>query len=904
MEQPRAQSVLAPPPFQARASQFFKRFHIRTRVGTKKSKESMVPVPIDGVFGRQRGRSMDMLSKPDMSHPLVGFPMEDTSNTDDSSQDASSRNTPRQSRRFSAWDHLVDAPVSPIFAARGPAPMFLRERSATESAVHTGDSDNVLAPPLVFLRSTGEHAPTGRADLPTSTPSILVSEALPQTLQSNRADSDSAGDAETTPRPTQSSSPLLDELHVPNSPESIPLPTDSSDDLSQSIPSIQLTLQTGIQGRRSPAPPLTTPLPPPFRISTERGLRLSPSIITRQPMPILNLPILPPPTPVVQPDSRPQVRLRSMPSLSVHGRSNADRESDHDNSGLGDSDEEDDIDEGEGGEGEAPDDLGEAQSDEDADETLPDKPPAGPSMSGSGLVTSPTPTAGPSRAGLPPSNEPPPVQGNVADYFSSKIYNNFVQQTPGRTPQPYAQQPFSPQFFSPKTPHAELLNARLPPRVANVPSPDVRPGTLHRTASRSMIDLNASRKGTRDLTRMRTRDTVRSNVPSIAGRTSISSQNQAESVESDDTTDAMIGRLMRRQTSMPTFHPSTDPPPYPSFGPRAGKEKADDQPREGEGNERLPEYSNSLYLTAIMPCKMEFSAPGVQAKDRKWRRLLCELEGTCFRVYKCPPGASGAGIIGEWWEKKVGVGDVTTGHYAPMKKDGDMERPSKLALEAALSSTRPPSLGEQRRRSESQSSTLSSVPSSRAKRASGASFLSPWRAGGSSSRPQSRGSELEPVAEPSRSSFVALTTTSSRTETSGRNTPVPQARSSSRMSFLPTPRAVWRSGETPKPASRDLIRSYTLQNAESGLGNDYLKRKNVIRVRLEGEQFLLQAHDVPAVVEWIEGFHAGTNIALDLDHRVMPKGPMFPRRRRRRARRTQTGEGTRPASSRAPGSST
>jgi len=43
-----------------------------------------------------------------------------------------------------------------------------------------------------------------------------------------------------------------------------------------------------------------------------------------------------------------------------------------------------------------------------------------------------------------------------------------------------------------------------------------------------------------------------------------------------------------------------------------------------------------------------------------------------------------------------------------------------------------------------------------------------------------------------------------------------------------------------------------MQNAESGLGNDYFKRKNVIRVRLEGEQFLLQAQDVPEVVEWIE----------------------------------------------------
>jgi hypothetical protein len=61
-----------------------------------------------------------------------------------------------------------------------------------------------------------------------------------------------------------------------------------------------------------------------------------------------------------------------------------------------------------------------------------------------------------------------------------------------------------------------------------------------------------------------------------------------------------------------------------------------------------------------------------------------------------------------------------------------------------------------------------------------------------------------------------------------------------------------RSGEIQKPGKGDLIRAYTLQHAESGLGNDYLKRKNVIRVRLEGEQFLLQAADVPSVVEWIE----------------------------------------------------
>ncbi|KAF8190521.1 hypothetical protein BJ912DRAFT_850012 [Pholiota molesta] len=75
----------------------------------------------------------------------------------------------------------------------------------------------------------------------------------------------------------------------------------------------------------------------------------------------------------------------------------------------------------------------------------------------------------------------------------------------------------------------------------------------------------------------------------------------------------------------------------------------------------------------------------------------------------------------------------------------------------------------------------------------------------------------------------------------------------------------------------DLIRSYTMQHAESGLGADYIKRRNVIRVRLEGEQFLLQAQNVEMVVEWIEALQAATNIALDLDERPMPRGPLFPR---------------------------
>jgi hypothetical protein len=56
----------------------------------------------------------------------------------------------------------------------------------------------------------------------------------------------------------------------------------------------------------------------------------------------------------------------------------------------------------------------------------------------------------------------------------------------------------------------------------------------------------------------------------------------------------------------------------------------------------------------------------------------------------------------------------------------------------------------------------------------------------------------------------------------------------------------------PFHGNNSLIKQYTLQNAESGLAADYTKKKNVVRVRVEGEQFLLQTESAKDVVDWIE----------------------------------------------------
>jgi hypothetical protein len=78
-----------------------------------------------------------------------------------------------------------------------------------------------------------------------------------------------------------------------------------------------------------------------------------------------------------------------------------------------------------------------------------------------------------------------------------------------------------------------------------------------------------------------------------------------------------------------------------------------------------------------------------------------------------------------------------------------------------------------------------------------------------------------------------------------------------------------------------MVHKYTLQGAESGLAADYKKRLHCVRVRAEGQQFMLQTETARQCVQWIEAFQAATNISLDLDVRPMPVQQTLPRRRRR-----------------------
>ena len=368
---------------------------------------------------------------------------------------------------------------------------------------------------------------------------------------------------------------------------------------------------------------------------------------------------------------------------------------------------------------------------------------------------------------------------------------------------------------------------------------------------------------------------------------------------------------LRRRLSMPTFNAmSTPPPPYPDLFPNSqvyGVKPTQIQPRDDEGREKLPAYSNSIYIKAIMPRKVEFTRPGVQSKDRKWKRVLCVLEGTSFKVYK-PPGVS---VIGGWWENQVGVGDIavptttttsfnskggiqtaqavkrskeevereremmgymTTTHPSQIdnanQRRGSMPSisgnshtstirspvspPTKSALNAAVHLFIPSSRGHSRTISDiGQSSNTPSVP-----QMPRPSLNIPMNGRSTSASSFSSSRSPSPMFTTSSSSLLTTPSGSSCSNHTMHLTPSSTGSATSRMdttNFSISSKGKKKAEDSDfVPDKRSLIKAYTMQKAESGLGNDYVKRKHVIRVRLEGEQFLLQATDVDSVIRWIE----------------------------------------------------
>lgn len=67
-----------------------------------------------------------------------------------------------------------------------------------------------------------------------------------------------------------------------------------------------------------------------------------------------------------------------------------------------------------------------------------------------------------------------------------------------------------------------------------------------------------------------------------------------------------------------------------------------------------------------------------------------------------------------------------------------------------------------------------------------------------------------------------------------------------------------------------VSRSYSLQAADAGIAADYKYRSYVLRVRAEGEQFLLAATSLLTIINWVEKLNAAISISPDLDARGIP----------------------------------
>lgn len=261
-----------------------------------------------------------------------------------------------------------------------------------------------------------------------------------------------------------------------------------------------------------------------------------------------------------------------------------------------------------------------------------------------------------------------------------------------------------------------------------------------------------------------------------------------------------------------------EPPPYTVIHRRPEGPQVI-YPREEEGKEKLPLYNCSVHIEGYLPRKMEFSAPGVQAKDRSWKRQYIVLHGTCLRVYKTD-AIAGLAAQGAWGNMKgVHV------HLEPMNEDGP-------------------------------GSTSSVVPGQ-------SSFVSQSNQGHqhNSSNP-SNTNNVNGAAEKSGTHSGPRLAAAKEVLTGVAHAPLSFAHASHSKDPA-TSAAVSAEART----HHGIVRNYTLQSAESGLAADYLKRRHVVRVRAEGEQFLLHTRSDRHVVDWIEALQAATNVSMDLEKR-------------------------------------
>lgn len=264
---------------------------------------------------------------------------------------------------------------------------------------------------------------------------------------------------------------------------------------------------------------------------------------------------------------------------------------------------------------------------------------------------------------------------------------------------------------------------------------------------------------------------------------------------------------------------------------------------------------------------MEFSAPGVQSRDRSWKKHYYILRGTALFVYKFDPHRfplkTDHPIVPttneDEWESNLHVhmpGERRLSNANVVASDGSSPRRTSLDSSATAAGSSTAAAGGRRA---SISSALSHIaPIGTDGRRGSLPGPSPLSAGATHARRTSGASATSVSGPPPAPSSAASGSTT--TSINGATGSGPDAKDTALFNKTPRKPSVSSLGSATSQSTsiashfqqNQLLRVYTLQNAESGLAADYVKRKNVVRVRSEGEQFLLQTDSARDVVDWIE----------------------------------------------------
>ncbi|BEJ13598.1 hypothetical protein CspHIS471_0307720 [Cutaneotrichosporon sp. HIS471] len=359
------------------------------------------------------------------------------------------------------------------------------------------------------------------------------------------------------------------------------------------------------------------------------------------------------------------------------------------------------------------------------------------------------------------------------------------------------------------------------------PPPRPRRPSLYSQLSQSMMNLSTPR-------------TLLTAAPVGDSPDDLEAVDEAQATAPDLDHDYARPPPLKRRLSAGDADPA--PPKYESV--HLNHEAPVVDPREEEGQERLPPYWCGVHIEGTLSRKMEFIQPGVQARDRSWKKHYFVLHGTALFVYKFDPTK----VPLRMGEPYLTADENESYCYLHVHLAPDHHR-------ASLPPQNPVQAIKQARRA--------TVGQDAAPRINAfATALSNARRGTVGSRTPTRNDQGADSKDPTLFETP-------RRQSGGADSVASSTASAPIASHMPF-------------AHNVLVHVYSMQGAESGLAADYKKRLHCVRLRVQGQQFMLQTDTARQCVQWIEAFQAAANVSLDLDTRPMPIQQTLPRRRRRR----------------------